>query len=69
MRTYLLDLAQRVVTTFVVSLAGLATAAEPFNLMTFAWIPALQVSGSLAVLALLIGLAARLSRDKDSAGF
>lgn len=69
MRTYLLDLLQRVVTAFVLTLAGLAAAAEPFNVLTFAWGPALTVSASVAALALLTGLAARLSRDKDSAGF
>lgn len=69
MRTYLIDLAQRVVTAFVLTLAGLATSAEPFDIMTFRWGTALAVSGSVAVLALLTGLAARLSRDKDSAGF
>jgi hypothetical protein len=64
-----MDLGQRVVTAFVMALAGMMTAAGPFDMMTFRWIPALQVSGSVAVLALVTGLAARLSRNKDSAGF
>jgi len=69
MKRYLADLAQRTGTTFVVTLAGLAVAAEPFDLLTFAWGPALTTSGSAAVLAALLGLSAKLSRDKDSAGF
>lgn len=66
---YIADLAQRVITVFVVTLAGLAVAAEPFDVVTFHWGPALTISGSAATLALITGLAARLSRDKDSAGF
>lgn len=69
MKKYLADLAQRTGTVFVVTLAGLAVAAEPFDMLTFNWPSALGTSGSAAVLALLVGLAARLSGDKDSAGF
>lgn len=68
-KTYVLDLVQRVVTAFVLTLAGLAAAAEPFDVLTFQWDVALATSTSVAVLALLTGLAARLSRDKNSAGF
>lgn len=66
---YIADLAQRTVTVFVMTLAGLATAAEPFDVVTFHWGPALTISGSAATLALITGLAARLSRDTNSAGF
>lgn len=69
MKRYLADLAQRVITVFVMTLAGLAVAAEPFDVVTFHWGPALTLSASSATLALLTGLAARLSRDKGSAGF
>lgn len=69
MKNYLLDLLQRTVTVFVVTLAGIAVAAEPFNVLTFQWDAALTTSASAATLALLTGLAARLSRDKNTAGF
>lgn len=69
MKKYVQDLAQRVVTVFVVTLTGMATAAESFDVITFRWDVALTTSASAATLALLTGLAARLSRDKSSAGF
>ena len=69
MRTYLLDLAQRVLAAFLLTLAGLATAAEPFDMLAFQWGTALATAGSAAVLTLIVGLAARFSRDKNSAGF
>lgn len=69
MKRYVADLAQRTLTVFIVTLAGLASAAEPFDVTTFRWDLALTVSSSAATLALLVGLAARLSRDKNSAGF
>lgn len=68
MNQYLKDLAERVVGVFVTTLVGLALAAQPFDVLTFAWGPALTVSGSAAVLALLVGLAARFKGDPDSAG-
>lgn len=68
MGTYARDLAQRVVTVFVLTLGGLAAADEPFDVMTFGWGDALTTSGSTAVLALLLGLGARLTGTKDSAG-
>lgn len=68
-KTYVLDLVQRVVTAFVLTLAGLAAAAEPFDVLTFQWDVALTTSTSVAVLTLLTGLAARFSGDKNSAGF
>lgn len=69
MKRYLADLAQRVGTVFVLSLAGSVTLDNPFNVTTFQWDVALTQAGSLATLALLTGLAARMSRDKNSAGF
>ncbi|MEU7010354.1 holin [Streptomyces sp. NPDC046332] len=68
MSQYLKDLAERVLGVFLTTLAGLALAAEPFNLLTFDWGTALGASGSAAVLALVVGLAARFKGDPDSAG-
>lgn len=69
MKKYLIDLAYTVVGTFLVTLAGLAAAAEPFDLFTFTWGAALGTSGSAAVLVLLHGLAARFQGDPDRARF
>lgn len=68
MSLYLRDLAQRVLTVFATTLAGLAAAAEPFDVLTFGWVRALTVAGSAAVLALLLGLAAKFTGTPDSAG-
>lgn len=69
MTKYLSDLLYTVVGVFLGALASLAAADEPFNVMTFDWGNALTVSGSLAVLALLHGLAARFQGDPDRARF
>ncbi|TXS16350.1 hypothetical protein EAO70_13000 [Streptomyces sp. adm13(2018)] len=69
MRTYLLDLAYSVGGAFALTLAGLAAAAEPFDLLAFDWGTSLTVSGSAATLALLHGVAARFQGDKDRARF
>lgn len=69
MRTYLLDLVYTVLGTFLATLAGIAAAAEPFDLFTFSWGAALGTSGSAAALVLLHGLAARFQGDPDRARF
>jgi len=66
--TYLKDLSERVVMTFLATVAALAVAAEPFNVITFEWGAALTVAGSAAVLSLLKGLAARGTGPSDGAG-
>lgn len=63
MPPYIQNLAALVFGTFVGSLAALALAAQPFNVLTFDWGVAMTVSGSAAVLALLKGLAARFVGD------
>lgn len=68
MSAYLKDLAERVFGVFAITLAALAAAATPFDVLTFGWVRALTVSGSAAVLALLLGLAARFRGDPESAG-
>lgn len=68
MSTFIKDLAERVASAFAGSLAALALAAQPFDVLTFDWSTALTVSGSAAVLTLLKGLAARFTGPTDGAG-
>jgi len=67
-RHFLRDLAERTAMTFFATLAALALAAQPFNVLTFAWGPALTVSLSAAVLTLLKGLVAQHTGPTDGAG-
>lgn len=69
MSKYLTSLVYTVVGVFVGSLASLAASDKLFNVLTFDWGHALTVSGSLAVLALLHGVAARFQGDPDQARF
>lgn len=69
MSKYVSDLLYTVVGVFVGALASLAAADTPFNVLDFDWGRALTVSGSLAVLALLHGIAARFQGDPDRARF
>lgn len=68
MSSYLRDLLERVLLVFATTLAGLAAGAEPFNVLTFDWGSALTVSGSAAVLALLVGVASKGVGDPNKAG-
>ena len=65
---FLKRLAIKVLGVFVLTLAALAAAARPFDILTFDWVVALTVSGSAAVLALLEGLAGRFMGDPDRPG-
>lgn len=65
MSLYLRALAFKVVGVFVGVLVSMATASQPFNVLTFDWTAALTVAGSLAFLALLDGVAGRFTGDKD----
>jgi len=69
MKKYLSDLAYYVVGVFFTALAGVALAAEPFDILTFDWGTALAVAGSAAIPALLHGIAARFQGDRDRARF
>jgi hypothetical protein len=69
MKTYLYDLAYTVFGAFVLTLAALAAAAEPFDVLTFDWGTALTVAGSAATLTLLHGVAARFQGDPTRARF
>lgn len=68
MTTYLKDLIQRVVTVFLTTLGGMMAAATPFDVLTFGWVRALTVASSAAVLALVLGLVAKLTGSPESAG-
>lgn len=65
MSDYLRRLAIKTLGVFLVTLAGQAGASGAFDVLTFAWVPALTVSGSAAVLALLEGLAGRFTGDRE----
>lgn len=69
MTKYLSDLLYTVVGAFVASLVTLTAADKAFNVLTFEWGRALTISGSLAFLALLHGVAARFQGDPDRARF
>ena len=64
---YFKSLAEQVIKVFLTTLAALAAADQPFNVLTFAWGDALTVAGSAAAFALLVGLAAKQVGDTDSA--
>jgi len=63
--TYLKRLAVKVAGVGTASLAALALAAHPFNVLTFDWGTNLTVAGSAAVLALLEGVAGAFAGDKE----
>lgn len=65
MKLYLRRLAAKVTGAFLGTLTALAVASQPFNVLTFNWVPALTVSGSVAALALLEGLAGRFTGDRN----
>lgn len=65
MGTYLKRLAYKVVGSFLITLAAMAAAERPFNVLSFGWGIALTVSGSVAVLALLEGVAGSFRGDPD----
>ena len=68
MTQYVKDLFERVLMTFAQTLAGLALADQPFNLLSFDWNTALAVSASASLLALLKGVLARSTGPTDGAG-
>lgn len=67
MNQYLRQLSLKVGGVFIGALLAVVAAAQPFNALTFDWRTALTIAGSAAVLALLEGLAGRLTGDKDQA--
>ena len=65
MGTYARRLAIKTLGVGVASLAALALAARPFDVLTFDWTTNLTVAGSAAVLALLEGLAGAFTGDRE----
>jgi hypothetical protein len=68
MKTYLKDLAERVVGVFAFGLLA-QLPEQGFDVRTWPWADSLSLAGSLAVLALLAGVAARYKDDPTTAGF
>lgn len=68
MSEYVKDLFERVISTFLATLSGLALAAQPFDILSFDWPTALTVSASAALLSLLKGVVARGTGPTDGAG-
>ena len=64
---FLRQLALKVSGVFVTILFAAATTAKGFDVMTFNWTSALTLAGSGAFLALLEGLAGKLTGDRDQA--
>lgn len=65
---FLKRLALKVIGVFVTTLAALAAAAQPFDVLSFDWKVSLTVSASAAVLALLEGLAGAFTGDTEQPG-
>lgn len=65
MNTFAKRLAVKTLGVGVASLAALALAARPFDVLAFDWTASLTVAGSAAVLALLEGLAGAFTGDKE----
>ncbi|ONK09424.1 hypothetical protein [Streptomyces sp. MP131-18] len=66
-RTFVVDLAERVVATFVVALGGVFVAAEAADMFTVSFWEGAATAGIAAAGSLLKGLLARLSGNPDSA--
>ncbi|MGD6749163.1 hypothetical protein [Streptomyces sp. BH105] len=66
-KTYAIDLAERVLATFVVAAAGVAVAAGPADTFRASFWQTLGVAGIAAVGSLVKGLAARFVAAKNSA--
>ncbi|MDT0345910.1 holin [Streptomyces litchfieldiae] len=66
-RTYLMDLAERVVATFVVSAAGVAIAAGPAGLFSASMWETAGAAGLAAAGSLLKGVLAKAVGDRNSA--
>lgn len=68
MNRYLIDLLERVGGAFALGLLA-QLPAEGFDVRTWEWGKSLSLAASLAVLALLVGIAARFKGDSSTAGF
>ncbi|WP_052852179.1 hypothetical protein [Streptomyces avicenniae] len=66
-RTYVTDLVERVVATFVVAAAGVAVAAGPADMFSASFWETAGAAGIAAAGSLVKGLAAKLTGDHNSA--
>lgn len=66
-RTFAVDLAERVVATFVVTAAGIAAAAGPADMFSASFWEGAATAGIAAAGSLLKGLVARFVGDRNSA--
>lgn len=66
-RTYAVDLAERVLATFVVSAAGVAVAAGPADMFHASFWETVAAAGVAAAGSLVKGIAARAFGSRDSA--
>lgn len=66
-RTYAVDLAERVLATFIVAAAGIAVAAGPADVLNASWWQTVGAAGLAAVGSLLKGVLARVVGDRNSA--
>jgi hypothetical protein len=66
-RTYALDLAERVLATFVVAAAGVAVAAGPADMFSASFWETVGAAGIAAAASLVKGLVARVVGDPQSA--
>lgn len=66
-RTYAQDLAERVIWTFLATVAGVALAAGPADMLHASFWQAAGAAGLTAVMTLVKGLAARYVGNRNSA--
>ncbi|MEU2510357.1 holin [Streptomyces sp. NPDC007863] len=68
MRCYLIDLGERTVGAFAAALVA-QLPENGFDVRAWPWSDSLSLAGSIALVVLLAGVAARYRGDRDSAGF
>jgi len=68
MRHYLIDLGERTLGAFAAALVA-QFPENGFDVRTWPWSNSLSFAGSIALVVLLGGVAARYRGDRDSAGF
>jgi hypothetical protein len=66
-RTYVVDLIERVVATFVATVAGVAVAAGPADLFTLSFWEGAATAGLASAVSLVKGVAAKFIGDRHSA--
>ena len=66
-RTFVIDLVERVLATFVVAAGGIAVAAGPADMFSASFWQTMGAAGLVAAGSLLKGVLARAAGDKNSA--